>query len=54
MKGLNSYPYWVRAAVGLAFFCAAVAFNIHGSPILGLMALIVTIGLIMPNRQNTN
>lgn len=52
MRGLNEYPYWVRAAIGLAFIGAAVALNVNGSRILAFMAGIAAVGLLIPNRKS--
>lgn len=51
VQGFNENPYWVRVAIGSAFIAAAVALNVNGSHILGLMAGIAAVGFLVPGRK---
>ncbi len=50
MKGLNSYPNWVRYSVACALLAAAVlTYSWQGA--LSFMLLIMGVGLILPSPE---
>lgn len=50
MRGLNSYPSWVRWTIGVALiFAAGVTLNRY--PIVGLILGVMAVGLLVPSRS---
>ncbi|WP_176400395.1 hypothetical protein [Sphingobium sp. Z007] len=54
MKGLNHYPYWIRAMVGFVLLAASVAVRVrygNDRSIFSFMLVIAAVGIFLPERK---
>ena len=51
MKGLDSYPYWVRESVGVVFIIAAIPAGVWRHDFLCFLLGMIGVGLLTRKRD---
>ena len=51
MKGLNAYPYWVRAVVGVVLLGVSIFFSSGGAQLFGFVFGVMAVGMLVPTRK---